>query len=162
MNSDNKSYSLNVCVLKSLQSCLILCDPMDCSMLGLPVPHHLPKFAQVHAHCIGDVIQPSHPPLWYPSPWDLCKSGIEPRSPALQADSLPSELPGKPIDCAGEDLEERLCTVLFVCVYVAKKLTPWFAWDGMVLSSGLEEDRVIRSASFATSIYVCFMQFSSN
>jgi len=50
--------------------------------------------------------------------------GIEPRSPALQADSLPSELPGKPIDCVGEDLEERLCTVLFVCVYVAKKLTP--------------------------------------
>ena len=28
---------------------------------GLPVPHHLPKFAQIHVHCIGDVIQPSHP-----------------------------------------------------------------------------------------------------
>ena len=27
---------------------------------------------------------------------DLPKSGIEPRSPALQADSLPSEPPGKP------------------------------------------------------------------
>ena len=30
-----------------------------------------------------------------PSPGDLPDPGIEPRSPALQADSLPSELPGK-------------------------------------------------------------------
>ena len=43
------------------QLCLTLCDPMDCSTPGLPVPHHLPKFAQVHVHCIGDAIQPSHP-----------------------------------------------------------------------------------------------------
>ena len=31
-----------------------------------------------------------------PSPGDLLNPGIEPRSPALQADSLPSEPPGKP------------------------------------------------------------------
>ena len=37
------------------------CDSMDCSMPDLSVPHHLPKFAQVHVHCIGDAIQPSHP-----------------------------------------------------------------------------------------------------
>ena len=30
------------------------------------------------------------------SPGDLCDPGIELRSPALQADSLPSEPPGKP------------------------------------------------------------------
>ena len=36
-------------------------DPTDCSMPGLPVPHHLLKFAQVHVHCINDSIQPSHP-----------------------------------------------------------------------------------------------------
>ena len=34
--------------------------------------------------------------LLFPSPGDLPNSGIEPRSPALQADTLPSELPGKP------------------------------------------------------------------
>ena len=34
---------------------------MDCSMPGLPVPHHLLEFAQVHIHCISDAIQPSHP-----------------------------------------------------------------------------------------------------
>ena len=31
-----------------------------------------------------------------PSPGDLPNPGIKPRSPALQADSLPYELPGKP------------------------------------------------------------------
>ena len=34
--------------------------------------------------------------LPFPSPGDLPDSGIEPRSPALQADALPSEPPGKP------------------------------------------------------------------
>ena len=43
------------------QSCPTLCDPIDCSKPGLPVPHHLLEMAQVHVHCIGDAIQPSHP-----------------------------------------------------------------------------------------------------
>ena len=34
--------------------------------------------------------------LQFPSPGDLPDPGIEPRSPAWQADALPSELPGKP------------------------------------------------------------------
>ena len=34
--------------------------------------------------------------LAFPSPGDLPDSGIKPGSPALQADSLPSEPPGKP------------------------------------------------------------------
>jgi len=40
---------------------LIFCEPMDCSMPGLPVPHHLLEFAQVHIHCISDIIQTAHP-----------------------------------------------------------------------------------------------------
>ena len=43
------------------QSCPTLCDPMDCSMPGLPVHHHLPEFTQTHVHRVGDAIQPSHP-----------------------------------------------------------------------------------------------------
>ena len=43
--------------------CLTLCDPMDCSMLGLPVPHYLLEFAQVHVHWIGDAIQHQG---WFP------------------------------------------------------------------------------------------------
>ena len=42
------------------KTCLTLCDPMDCSMPGLPVPHHLPECAQVHVHRIIDALQPSH------------------------------------------------------------------------------------------------------
>ena len=32
------------------QACPILCDPMNRSMPGLPVHHHLPKFTQTHVH----------------------------------------------------------------------------------------------------------------
>ena len=38
-----------------------LCDPMDCSIPGLPFLHHLPELAQIHVHQVGDAIQPSHP-----------------------------------------------------------------------------------------------------
>ena len=30
------------------QSCLTLCDPMDCSTPGFPVHHQLPELAQIH------------------------------------------------------------------------------------------------------------------
>ena len=43
------------------QLCLTLCDPMDCSMPGLPVHHQLPDLAQTHVHQVGDAIQASHP-----------------------------------------------------------------------------------------------------
>ena len=49
------------------QSCLTLCDPMDCSTPGLPVHHQLQEFTQTHVHWVGDAIQPSHP-LLSPSP----------------------------------------------------------------------------------------------
>ena len=49
------------------QSCLTLCDPMDCSMPGFPVHHQLPELTQTHVHQVGDAIQPSYP-LSFPSP----------------------------------------------------------------------------------------------
>ena len=49
------------------QSCLTLCDPMDCSTPGLPVHHQLPELTQTHVHRVSDAIQPSHP-LSSPSP----------------------------------------------------------------------------------------------
>ena len=49
------------------QSCLTLCDPMDCTMPGLSVHHQLPEFTQTHVHWVGDAIQPFHP-LSSPSP----------------------------------------------------------------------------------------------
>ena len=32
------------------QSCLTLCDPMDCSTPGLPVHHQLPELTHTHVH----------------------------------------------------------------------------------------------------------------
>ena len=43
------------------QSCPILCDPMNCSMPGLPIHHQLPEFTQTHVHRVSDAIQSSHP-----------------------------------------------------------------------------------------------------
>ena len=61
-------YQLSYQLVSSVaQSCLILCDPMNRSTLGLSVHHQLPEFTQTHVHWVGDTIQPSHP-LSSPSP----------------------------------------------------------------------------------------------
>ena len=64
------------------QLCLILCNPMDCSLPGSSV------------HCIlqARILE------WVAIPFsrDLPDPGMEPGSPAMQADSLPYEPPGKP------------------------------------------------------------------
>ena len=44
-------------VFISVQSCLTLCKPMDCSTPGLPVHHQLPEFTQTHVH---DSVMPSN------------------------------------------------------------------------------------------------------
>ena len=38
------------CCCSVSKSCLILCDPMDCSTLGFPVHHQLPELTQTHFH----------------------------------------------------------------------------------------------------------------
>ena len=60
--------SLSVCV-KSLQSCLTLCDPMDCSLPG----------SSVRGILQAGILE------WVaiPSPGDLSHPGIEPGSPEL-------------------------------------------------------------------------------
>ena len=45
------------------QSCLTLCDSMDCSTQGFPVHHQLLELAQTHGHRVGDAGQTSHPLL---------------------------------------------------------------------------------------------------
>ena len=47
------------------QSCLTLCNSMDCSSPGFSVHHQLPDLAQTHVHWVGDAIQPSHPLLCF-------------------------------------------------------------------------------------------------
>ena len=64
------------------QLCPTLCNPVDYS----------PPGSSVHEILQARILE------WIAIPFlgDLPNPGIEPRSPALQADSLPSEPPGKP------------------------------------------------------------------
>ena len=55
------SMSLSIQLSSISQSCPTLCDPINRSMPGLPVHHHLLEFTQIHAHLVSDAIQPSHP-----------------------------------------------------------------------------------------------------
>ena len=64
------------------RSVVSVCDPMDCSPPGSPLSKEFPR----HEDWSG---------LPFPSPGNLPDTGTEPRSPALQADSLPSESLGK-------------------------------------------------------------------
>ena len=68
-------------IVVQLLSRVQLCDPMDCSTPGLPVPHHLQEFAQHHVHCISDAVQSSHPltPFSF-CPWSFPASGTFPMS----------------------------------------------------------------------------------
>ena len=50
-----------------VQSCPTLCDPVDCSMPGLPVHHQLPELTQTHVNRVSDATQPCHP-LSFPPP----------------------------------------------------------------------------------------------
>ena len=64
------------------KSSLTICNAMDCSLLG----------SSGHG-----ILQAEYwSGLPFPSPGDLPNPDIEPESLALQADSLQSELPGKP------------------------------------------------------------------
>ena len=51
----------------SVQLCLTLCNPIDCSTPGLRVHYQILELAQTHVSQVGDAIQPSHP-LLSPSP----------------------------------------------------------------------------------------------
>ena len=79
MAGQTESIGSNVEKVKVLvaQSCLTLCDPMDCS----------PPGSSVHGILQARMLE------WVamPSPGDLPDTEIESRSPALQAGSLPSE-----------------------------------------------------------------------
>ena len=65
------------------ESCLTLCDPINCSPPGSSVDEDSTS-KNTGVPC--------------PPPEDLPNPGIKPRSPSLQADSLLSEPPGKPND----------------------------------------------------------------
>ena len=103
------------CICVCAQSCLTLCHPMDCSQPGSSVHGILQarilewvsiffsrgsSWPRDWTHdswvsCFAGRFLITMPP-GTPTPGDLPNSGIKPRSPALQAESLPAEPPGKP------------------------------------------------------------------
>ncbi|CAI9160088.1 unnamed protein product [Rangifer tarandus platyrhynchus] len=85
-----KEMYFSLCVLCLVaQLCLTLCDPMNYSPLWV--------FSR-QEYWSGLPCSP---------PWDLPNSGIEPRFPALQADSLPSEPPEKPMKKKNQSSHEK-------------------------------------------------------
>ena len=83
------------------QSCPTLCDPVDCSLPGF----------SIHEILQARILE------WvpFPSPGDLPDPGIETGSPALEADALTYEPPGKPRwdewKCQGLQLERLVRTM---------------------------------------------------
>ena len=82
-----------VCVLV-IQSCPTVVTPWT-------VAHQDPLSMGFHRQAYWSGVS-------FPSPGDLPDSRSEPRSPALQADSLPSEPPGKPSGKMRQDLKTTL------------------------------------------------------
>ena len=82
------SLSNNSVTVKVIQSCPTVCNPMEYTVLGILQARILEwvPFSRRRS-----LLQET-----FPSPGDLPNPGIEPRSPKLQADSLPAELPGNP------------------------------------------------------------------
>ena len=78
---------------KVAESCPTLCAPMDYTVHGILQARILEWVA-------------------FPSPGDLPSPGIKPRSPALQADSLPAEPQGKPKNTRVDSLSLLQCIFL--------------------------------------------------
>ena len=47
---------INILFVVQSLSQVRLCDPVDCSVPGFPVPHHLLEFAQTHVHELQRVV----------------------------------------------------------------------------------------------------------
>ena len=118
------------CTISSVQSLTRVwpCDPMNCSIPGLPVHHQLQEFTQTHVHWVSDATQPPHPlsspspsapnpsqnqglfqwvNSWWPKYWSFSFS----ISPTPRTDLLQNGLVGSP--CSPRDSQESFPTPQF-------------------------------------------------
>ena len=104
--------------MKVTQSCLTLCDPMD---------------YRVHGILQARILE------WVAVPFSRGSSQpeIKPRSPALQADSLPAEPPGKPIYSVSPQLKAKsgLMNISTLSVQDKSISVQWWPADKLGLSS---------------------------
>ena len=100
---------VNIQMIKFLFLCISLCDLLGMINSFKNILLHFLDIKKVSLSRVQLFATPwtiqsmefSRPQYWtewpFPSPGDLPNPGIEPRSPTLQADSLPAEPQGKPI-----------------------------------------------------------------
>ena len=115
------------------QLCPTLWDPMDCSLPDSSV------YGILQVRILDWVAMPP--------PRDLPNPGIEPRSPALQADSFPSELPGKPKNTGVGSLS------LLRWIFPTQELNRYFA-GGFFISWTTREACVIFTQFFTATVEV--------
>ena len=134
----------SICAVLCLvvQSCLTLCNPMDCS----------PPGSSVHGIRQAKILEW----LAMPSSRGLPKPGIKPRSPTLQADSLPCEPPGKPMNTRvgslsllqGIFLTQELNCGLLLCRRILYQLS----YQGSCVSFYCIAKWIIRTYRYITSL----------
>ena len=94
--------------------CLTVCDPMNCRPSGSSV-HGIP-----HTRILKWVA--------VPSPGDLLDPGIKPVSPALQVDSLPTDLQVKPPILLNSS-EKKPCQTLMLEIHLLAYTILYYFWS---------------------------------
>ena len=105
------------------QSCLTFCDPMNCN----------PPGSSVHGVLQARILE------WVAIPFSRGSSHHRgPNHPALQADSLPSEPPGKPIigytPVQNKKLKKGIC--ICICSYLHKNIGKLYMKNRMCIIHG--------------------------
>ena len=111
----------------------VSCSVMSGSVTPCTVAHQAPlsmEFSR-QEYCNG---------LPFPSPGDCPNPGIEPRSPALQADSLPTEPPGysseqSPTEWATVKIQLMLCMWQTLCKQWLSSFSRLYSTSQVVFSS---------------------------
>ena len=143
---DDRSF-----VTQSPKSCPTLGNPMDCSMPGLPVPHHLPKFAQVHVQ--ESVMSPNHLIL-------LCLTLLLP--------SIFARIPMSQLFTSGKILEFQLQHQSFQWVFKVDFHLDWLVWSPC-FSRDSQKSKWLSKVFSSTTVprhqffgALLFLQFSSH
>ena len=133
------------------QWCLALCNPMDCS------PPLSMRFSR-QGYWSG---------LLFPSPGDLPNPGIKPGSPALQADSIPSEPQGSPLSWLSETIKLYFCCCRvegnYLWLYISSVLcTVWVNGCLHSLSTFLQRTQWFYFLAIRKNLFLGWSKFPGN
>ena len=129
------------------QSCLTLCNPMNCSMPGLPVHHHRPEFTQTH-------VSPS-------SPWchPAISSSVVPFSSCPQSLPTSESFPMSQLFASGGQITGVSALVSFL----PKKSQGWSSeWTGWISLQSKGLSSLLQHHSSKASIFGAQLSSQSN